>query len=407
MRHNKKGYAVLAMTLVVLLAISLLAIFISKMLVSEHHGLQNKYHEQQALQAAKAGAEYALKYAETNRDALTNGQTLTGTLGNSATYSVQINFLDGNNNLLGIVSTGTSPDGTTTRTVEEKLKWQESASGGAITTPLTVKGAIVLSGNTEIINIENNTTIDTGAATVGFSGNAKTTIASGVGSNSSGINADVNLNNATLSALSAADFEASFLGSTISSMVSAAATAPNTTYNNSGTTNYNSELANTSGEKIYINQNGGTATIDGTTNIGTAGSPVTLVVDGSLVINGTVDFYGDIYVNGNVTLLGNAEIVGNVIFTGSGNFSGNTDIEGDVAMAGAFSASGNMEIDGLVLASGSATASGNARIHGGLAVGGAYSASGNSEITYDSANVGLTLLTGGVYGVVSGSWKDF
>ena len=390
MRPKQRGYAVLAMTLVVLLSVTLLAIFLTKYIVSDHHGVQNTYRAQQAHQAAQAGLEYAIKYAETNKDTISDGQALTGTLTNSATYSAVINFIGGTNETLHIVSTGTSADSVATKVIGRWIKWYESAGSVAMQVPLLVKGTVTMSGNTEITNLENNNTIDTGAGAVSFSGNAETVISSGTGSDSSGIGADINLNNTTLSGYSDAQFEQSILGVTITSLFNSLSGAATITYTNTGNTNYNSELDNVTGQTIYLNQNGGTAEINGNTDIGTPGSPVTIVVNGSISIQGNAVIYGDIVVTGNASL------------------QGNTDIAGDVVVAGDMSLQGNTEIEGLTLASGDVDTQGNLEIEGGLAIGGTYTASGNTEIEYDSINLtGGVVVSGSYYGAISGSWKDY
>ena len=387
---KQKGYAILAMTLVVLLAVTLLSIFISKFVISDHHSVQYTYRAQQAHQAAQAGLEYGIKYAEKNKETITNGQILTGSLTNSATYSAQINFVGASNETIEIISTGTSADTKASSMVRKIVKWFEGSSNISMQVPLMVRGAVAMSGNAEVKNLENDNTIDTGAAVVTLNGNAKTTLSTGTSSDKNTIEADVNVNNTTLAGYSAAEFGQSILGDTLTNISSQLITSATVTHTNTGTTNYNSELDGLSGEIIYLNQNGGTVTLNSNTDIGTADNPVTIIVDGSITISGNAEIYGDIVVSGNMTL------------------SGNTNIHGDAVAEGALSISGNTDINGLAFASGSVSTSGNTDIVGGLAVGGTYSASGNTEIDYNAVNLmGGILTSTGSYGSISGSWKDY
>lgn len=390
MYHKKRGYAVLAITLVVLLAVTLLAIFLTKTIVSDHHNTQNTYRIQQAKQAAIAGIEYGIKYAEANKDSITDGQELTGTLPNNASYSTVINFVSGNNESLNIVSTGSSVDGTVHNVIKREVKWNSGSTSLSLNLPLVVKGVGTLTGNAEVTNLESDSTIDTGSASISFTGNSKTTISSGTSSDSSGVGADVTLNDSTLAGYSNNELETSVLGDTIQNIYNTAVSSANTTYTGSGDQTYNTQLDGTSGKVIYINQNSGTVTLNSNTDIGTSSSPVTLVINGSISIAGNVEIYGDIILTGNISLSGNTTLHGHIIAEGSGNLSGNTDVKGLVFVTGDMQTSGNTDIDG------------------GLAVGGAYSASGNTNIEYNSVNLSNGISTsGGYYGSIAGSWKDY
>ncbi len=387
---NQKGYAVLAMILIILLSVTMLSVFITKAVVGDHHSTQNVMHGQQAFQAAQAGIEHGIVYLSENKDIIANGHVLMGSLDSSGSYSVSLNFIGGTNDTVNLVATGTSLDGLTTRTIEQTVKWVEGSAGGVLAVPLLVKGSVSLAGNAEVTNLEANYTIDTAAATVSFSGNGKTTLTSGTSSDSGTLEADINLSNATLAAMSADEFAQHVFGNTVSGLSGQHIATATVMHTGTGTTNYSSQLDEIAGQTIYINQDGGTVVLNSNTDIGTAQDPVTIVVNGSIDISG------------------NTEIYGNVIVTGSATYSGNTKIHGDSIAGGAMSVSGNTDINGLAFAAGAVNASGNTDINGGLAVGGAYTASGNADIIYDSVNLaGSVSSSAGKYGRIPGSWRDF
>jgi hypothetical protein len=341
MLHNKRGYAVLALTLVVLLAISLLAIVVTKTLVGEHKSSRYGYAEQQAQHAAIAGLEYGIKYSETNKSTITDGQVLTGTLANGSTYSVTLTF-NGSNEDISLASVGTSVDGTITRTVVQRIKYV-GTSYVSIDAAIRAVGYVALSGNAEIDNTEGNTSIASGHAQIAFSGNAGASSLTG-SSDSGGLGPDVTLSDPSLTGLSGDQLATQIFGMTVDAMKSSA----DITYTYPSNHNYNSELHNLTNKTVVINQNGGTATINGNTDIGTPGNPVTIIIDGHVSISGNTELYGNIIASGSVSISGNTQIKG-MVFSGQSiglvALSGNTVIDGALASAGGVSGSGNLNIN--------------------------------------------------------------
>ena len=365
--HRQRGYAVLALTLAILLAVSLLTVFVTKVIVSEHRSSHNVYREQQAKQAAQAGLAYAINNIETNRATVSDNDTVTGTLPGNSTYSASYSFVGGNNDTVNITSTGYSVDGTVSQTVSQQISWVE-AGGIAVNGAIISVGYVQLSGNVEIENVSGDVSIATGHNSLAMSGNAESSSLAG-SSDRTSIGDDVVLGDATLSGLSSDQLAQQTLGSTVEAMKSGA----DQTYTHSSSHNYNSELDNVTGGKIVINQTGGMATINGNTDVGTPADPVTLIVDGDITINGNTNFYGNIIATGSVFLSGNTEITG-LVFSGATSgmaaISGNTEIEGALVVAGSLMASGNFEID--------------------------Y----NGDVIENGAS------SGGSYGKVPGTWKD-
>lgn len=81
-----------------------------------------------------------------------------------------------------------------------------------------------------------------------------------------------------------------------------------------------SDLDGLEGQAIWVD---GDTSIDGNTQLGTRDEPVVLVVDGSLDVAGTVDLYGVLYVRGNLEGSGTFTNYGAAIIEGETNIGGN------------------------------------------------------------------------------------
>jgi Tfp pilus assembly protein PilX len=90
-------------------------------------------------------------------------------------------------------------------------------------------------------------------------------------------------------------------------------------YTNSGTTDYSSQLNGKQGVTIWIDQGGGTATINNATTLGTANNPVILVINGNLTTNNSLTVYGFVYIKGNWTSSGFTYFYGG--FAMEGNYT--------------------------------------------------------------------------------------
>src|SRR3990167_7275346 len=87
----ERGYVVLAVSIVLLMVITLIALFSGQTLSTEAKIQGNTYRASQAFNAAQGGLEYGINYAQTNSATISNGQVLTGTQADGSTYSVVLN----------------------------------------------------------------------------------------------------------------------------------------------------------------------------------------------------------------------------------------------------------------------------------------------------------------------------
>ncbi|MCH9770228.1 MAG: hypothetical protein K0U12_05050 [Gammaproteobacteria bacterium] len=379
--HNKstgRGFSTLLVTMVVLISAVIVSVFTAGAVVVRQKTIANRFHEQQAFAAAQAGVEYGIVYLDENKSTVTDGQVVTGSLSDGSSYSVQLDFIGGTNSEIDISSTGTSPGGTATHLVKQKVKYTEAAGGSAAipVVPVQSRGSVDMAGNAKVVNLLNDNTITLGG-TIDFNGNSKTTISLGTGSDSGGVNADVTQGDTTLAGMSDAELQTTYLGGLITDMQPSA----DLTYSNSSNHTYNSELNGQADKVIYITQSGGKAKISSNTVVGSAAEPVTIIVEGNFEISG------------------NAIVHGNVIVTGSLKATGNSVINGLAFV-----------LYGATLEDDAVTSTGNSQINGALISGASIDSKGNSTVTYSSSILNSTFAkipsSGGKYGKVPGSWQD-
>lgn len=363
---KNRGFATLAIAFVVLIVLTLTVLFTAEALINEQKITTNTYRSNLAFDTAQAGIEYGIKYIDTNRATVTDGQTVNGTLLNGSAYQITFNFIGGNKNTANVVSTGITQDGASTRTVKQAIKYY-ALTGTMPTNPIISRGKVELDGNANVKNLESSTTIISGGA-VKIKGSATTELASGVSSNSSATRSDIIENNDAIAGMTDAQLQTNYAGAQLTSFQSSA----NYQYSGSGTTNYASDVNGKTGSIIYITQSSGTATINGSTTIGSATNPVILVIQGDVKINGNVTIYGNVYSTGNMEL------------------------------------SGNLKLNGMALSmQGVQVGIGNTEIYGAIVSGGEYKITGSADLSYDSS-----ILTSnnnalpGNYGRVAGGWQD-
>jgi len=326
----QRGGATLIIALIMLVTSTLIILFAAEFGKMQDKIGGNVNRNLQAFEAAEAGLEYGINYLQVNYSTIigapvsghinyTTAAITNVALGNSSKYSIVYTNPTANNyNLITITSTGVSDDGSSTRVSTQQVELGSLLSATP-SLPIASKGNVSVSGNANVTNMESNHTIQS-AGTVSFSGNGKTTTSAGSGTSGT----DVQQNVASLQSESQNDFIASYFGTTNTATI---ISKVGHYYNSTGNTNYSSTLAGMTGTSIWIDQTGSsTATINGTTTIGSAANPVLLVVNGNLSLSGNVVIYGFVFVIGTndiLTLTGNTQITGGIATTDTLNMSGN------------------------------------------------------------------------------------
>lgn len=331
----QKGAAVLVFALIMVTISTLVILFAGSFGMMQTKSTANMTRSTQAFEAAQAGLEYAINYLNQNNGtilaspvsgyipAYSDSNTTNVTLANNAKYTFTYsNPTAYDYTTILITSVGTSDDDSATRTVSQLVQFG-SLLVNVPSIPLIGQGQISLSGNSEIINTHSSQTVTSGS-TVGLSGSASTILNSGVSSTAGSIQSDIIQNDAGISSLSSSDFFGSFFGMAPDLLKGSVANY----YSNSSNTNYQGTLAGMTGTSIWIDQTGGTASLNGNATIGTAANPVLLIVNGDLTVSGNVTIYGYVFILGNATtdFTGNLTIVGSVGTTGNLNATGSIQV---------------------------------------------------------------------------------
>jgi Tfp pilus assembly protein PilX len=327
-----EGVTTIVMTVLLLVTGTLIVLFAANFTLMQTKVSANQYRNQMAYEAAQAGLEFGINYLEQNSTAImasksggfiqpySDANTLNVSLTNGSKYTIgYTNPIASNYTLITITSTGVSDDGTATRVVSQQVQQGSFLFAPGKNSMLT-KGSLVMSGNTTVTNTTYNSTIETGGSTTA-SGNFKTVTAGGTSSTSSHFGSDIQQNVTALANTSNADLFADYFGMSTTQFQ---ASAGQTFTNNS---NYSSALNGITGTTVWINQTSGTAAFSGNTTVGTASSPVIMVVNGNLSISGNFTLNGFMFVIGAATattdISGNVTITGGLVTTDNLNFSGN------------------------------------------------------------------------------------
>jgi len=338
---NITGAATLIITVILLVVATLIIIFAGNYGITQEKATANSVASNDAFAAAEAGLEFGINYLKDNSATVlanpvsgfinfSNSSTTNVVLANNSSFSVvYTNPVAGNYNLIKITATGVSQNNAATTIVSQLTEWG-SVLAAPGTTPLVAQGAISMTGNSQVKNTSNNNTITSGS-TVTLSGSSSTALNGGTSSTPGSIQSDIQTNNGGIGTISQSDFFATFFGNTSDKVQGSMAHV----YSNSSSTNYSSTLNGMTGTSVWITQPGGTtATINGSTTIGSAANPVLLIVNGNLTLSGNITIYGYVFVFGSNTIesiSGNVQIIGGLATSGSLSMAGSTTLTMDTS----------------------------------------------------------------------------
>lgn len=340
MRHNKlsltlqrqSGAATLILSVVLLMVSSLIIIYAANYGQMLDRMVSNINRQKQAYEAAQAGLEFGINYLNRYTNTIVNNasggyiptysdsNTTNVTFSNSSRFSVNYtNPIAYNYTVIKVTSTGTSDDGTATRTVSQLVKFG-SLLFNQPPLSLVTKGSVSLSNNSQITNQYASSTVQS-ASTFALSGSATTVIDSGTSSTAGNIQSDVTQNMSTLANMSNNELFLSYFG-VPQNFISSKAT---NYYTNSSTTNYGSLLNNTDNAVVWIDQTGGNANLNGVFVAGSSSNPVLLVINGNVALSGLSIIYGFVYINGTLSIGSTAStyIIGGLVTTGNISGTGN------------------------------------------------------------------------------------
>jgi Tfp pilus assembly protein PilX len=295
------GAATLLITFVLFLAAIFLMLYAVNFSRLQQKTASNSYNSNQAFEAAEAGLEFGMAYLNTNSATITasptngyinygsaNSSLTNVSLANNAKFSVVYTNPTQNNYLLiQVTSTGTSADGSSTRTVRQQVYGGTSALKYAITTQqnFTASGNVTVTGQNGV----------NAGGTVTGSGN-------------------INISQTTANDTALANLSSDTLFSNIFGMSKSSMQSQSTYYASGSGVNY----SNLSGN-VWINSG---VSISGNATIGTQANPVLLIVNGNFTGSGTATIYGVIYVMGTTTVSGNFTVNGGLVSQGSITMSG-------------------------------------------------------------------------------------
>lgn len=118
--RGQQGYAILAMAAMVLIVITMIAIYSSKVIVREHQTDGQSYRSEQAFQAAQAGLDYALVYLNKNKSSIKSGDTVSDDLPDKSSFKATYTSSIPDEFTINVI--GQSSDFSVTRVIEQSVK---------------------------------------------------------------------------------------------------------------------------------------------------------------------------------------------------------------------------------------------------------------------------------------------
>ena len=348
------GFVTLTVSLILLIAVTLVTLFTVKSVSLENKMTQNAARSQAAFETAEAGMAVAMAYLANDpdvdgddvidpvfdTDADGQGDSTEDTFGAQNTARAVVTVTDMTGGLMSrmqVSSTGFSDDNSAQRTVSQIVAYINPLPN-APGNPMTTRGAVVINGSATVHNPEGNSTIWSGDGVDLGSNNATATNVANPGdasypgcmdtpmtcgtvqsSNKVSIGLDVIENDASLAALTPAELFENFFGLDPATFHASMVTIDTTP----GAVNTDAQTAQH--EVIWVE---GNANLDQVT-VGCASTvtgnnvcsdqdakPSILVVNGDASFSGTPHFYGLVFVMGSLDAASNTTIHGAVISAG-------------------------------------------------------------------------------------------
>lgn len=320
---RQRGVATLLASLILLLGITLMTFSAAKVTILEQKISANDYRAKQAFEAAQAGLErgFANLAVPAIRTALIADADLNrkldlpvpanpnrqGTLPNGGTYTInytqvaQYQGPPGAPDLVQIISTGTSDDGSATETISQYARIA-SLIPNLPRHPLVAGGEIdMTSALFDINNLQDNRTIWAGGDVRQSLGGILTSIRTADGTTG------VSKNDSNLAGLNGNQFFRNFFGATKAQIQAKSDVQYLQVGSLAGVQLSLLGSANLCGKTVFVDGDLLAASANVLTTIGCPNNPVTLIVNGNINISGVAALtriYGTIYAAGNAIFAG-------------------------------------------------------------------------------------------------------
>ncbi len=321
---SQRGASTLLMTLILITLSTMIVIFAANYGMMQSKSITNLTRHEQSFDAAQAGLEYGINYLKKNSAIIlltpingfisyTDSSITNVALPNNSRFTISYsNPTAFNYNLIRVRSVGASDDGTATKTVSQLVQFGSLLLNIPTKSVMSI-GSVTLSNSAQISNNSYNSNIQTGS-TLAINNIASTSTSSGISSTAGNFKSDISQNDAALTGKSSNDFFASYFGLSPATVASSIGSY----YSSSSDKDYSSLLNGVQGTSIWIDQTGGTATISGTTIIGSTTNPVVLIIKGNMIISTSAIIFGFIYLDNPLTaqINNSAIVVGSLATTG-------------------------------------------------------------------------------------------
>lgn len=368
---RQRGAATFAVSVVLLLLITMVGIYTSNSIILERNISANDFRSRQAFEAAASGLNVAMHYmgqrggADKDDDGILDpvfdtdgdgiGDTATQTFDNFSSTTVT---LSGVFPEISVRADGFSDDRTAARTIRA-IASAVDALPNAPKNPLTSKGVVGIDGSATVHNPEGSSTIWSGSdVNLGSNNTTATEIADPADANyptcmetpmtcgltrsstKTAVGLDVIEYDSSLANLTAEEMFQNLFGlSSVNyreSRVTLEVAAADA--NNLASNEANPGIHLGTGEVIWVE---GNAVLENITTVGcdvevsgggtcpnASLDPSIVIINGDLIANGTPTFYGAVYVIGNINISGNSTVTGALITAGqlTNSTGGSTDI---------------------------------------------------------------------------------